>query len=83
MNIEEINDRFKSGNSVPVERAYLKAAEWTAIYDVLKAIANPNFENIESELGSLHRAGMLKHAQENAQFIRFALGMPLPLEDPT
>jgi len=36
MNLEEINDRFKSGNSIPVERAYIKAEEWRVIYNCLK-----------------------------------------------
>jgi hypothetical protein len=41
MNLEEINERFKSGNSVPVERAHLKADEWALIYSILKDLAYP------------------------------------------
>lgn len=29
--IEDIDTRFKSGNSVPIERAYIKPLEWEAI----------------------------------------------------
>lgn len=33
--LREISFRFKSGNSVPVERAYLRTEEWQAIYSEL------------------------------------------------
>jgi hypothetical protein len=39
--LEDINDRFKSGNSIPVERAYLKREEWELIYVILKSLAYP------------------------------------------
>ena len=67
MKLEEINDRFKSGNSVPVDRAYLKSNEWAMIYDILKDLAYPNGARLTPE--------------EYAQNLRFALGLPEPPSD--
>lgn len=34
--VEELSFRWKSGNSIPVERAYLKKEEWDQLYDLLQ-----------------------------------------------
>lgn len=62
MNLETINERFKSGNAIAVERADLRLAEWTAIYAVLKAVAYP----APGETG----------LADVAQMVRHILGMP-------
>jgi hypothetical protein len=62
VNLEDINERFQSGNSIPVERATLKADEWKQIYVILKDLAYPKGERLSPE--------------EYAQGLRFALELP-------
>jgi hypothetical protein len=64
MNLEEINERFKSGNSVPVEHAHLKANEWALIYSILKDLAYPTKRVLTPE--------------EYAGNLRFAFELPDP-----
>lgn len=62
MNLEDINERFKSGNSIPVEHATVKASEWKLIYSILKDLAYPKGDRLTPE--------------DYAQNLRFALGLP-------
>lgn len=76
MNLEDINERFKSGNSIPVERAHLKAEEWLVIYRLLKQLAYPDMTRISSPIGPLHHAGIAFEAQSVAHLVREQVGLP-------
>lgn len=40
--IEQIDLRFQSGNSVPVQRAFITADEWEAIKNALRTVPKDN-----------------------------------------
>lgn len=55
--IEDIQERFTSGNAVPVERAFIRATEWTILMRWIDQLIMtvPNDEQPPSNLEALHR----------------------------
>lgn len=54
MNLDEINARFRSGNAIPVERAYVRKTEWDEIYRVLTRLRVQNTGVVKHPLRRIH-----------------------------
>jgi hypothetical protein len=76
IDLECINQRFAiPAFEVPCD-AVLSFAEWTVIYSLLKKLAYPDFEALETAYGPLYNSGVAYEAESVGTLVRDFTRLP-------